>query len=176
MRARSGLAACALLAMTMACSSGDDSGGPPSTTTVRRSTTTSFPADLIDACTVLPADVVGGVVGRAVTAERIVAVGGGATCDLRPTDDPAAWTISVFVFQHDTEGNDIDARDAYTRFRAEADQPVDVPGLGDEAFADEGRVGVVAGGTYFDVTGLRFDGGREVLVELARRALAALPT
>ena len=175
MRAAPGIAACALLAMSMACSSGDDSGGAPSTTTVRGSTTTSFPADLIDACTVLPTDVVADVVGRAVTADRIVAIGGGATCDLRPVDDPAAWTISVFVFQHDTEGNDIDARDAYTRFRAEADEPVDLPGLGDEAYAEEGRVGVVAGDTYLDVTALRFEGGREVLIELARRALAALP-
>lgn len=174
MRTGRGIAVCALLAMSMACSSGDDSGGASSTTTVRSSPTTSFPKDLIDACAVLPADVVGDVVGTKVTAEKTVAIGGGATCDLRPVDDPAAWTISVFVFQHDTEGKGIDARDAYTRFHAEADQPVDVPGLGDEAFADEGRVGAVARDTYLDVTAVRFTGGHEVLVELVRRAIAAL--
>jgi hypothetical protein len=174
-RAGRGVAACALVAMCVACSSGDDSGGSSATTTVRRSTTTAFPADLIDPCALLPVDVVGEVVGTKLTAERIVAIGGGATCDLRPVEDPAMWTISVFVFQHDTEGNDIDARDAYTRFRAESDNPVDVPNLGDEAFAEERRVGVVAGDTNLDVTGVRFDGRRDQLIGLARRAIAALP-
>lgn len=166
------LAAAVLVASVGACSSGDDDSATTPTTTLRTSTT--FPADLLDACDVLPASVIEDVLGRAVTSERTVAVGGGSTCDHRPADAPDEWTISVFVFEHDTEGNDIDAHDAFVRFRAEAGELDDVDGVGDEAFADTTRVGVRAGGVYLDVTAIRFDGGGDVLLELARRAVAAL--
>ncbi|HVM54423.1 MAG TPA: DUF3558 family protein [Acidimicrobiales bacterium] len=177
-RRRYWLAPAVLAIVAAGCRGGGDEGSAPTTapTAAATATTSTVPAYVLDACEVLPPAAVADVVGRPVTAEAIAALGGGVTCDHRPADAPAEWTISLFVFERDTEGHDIDAGDAYIRFRAETAEASDVPDLGDRAFLDPvgRRVGVLAGDVYLDVTAVRFDGPDDVLVELAARAVAGL--